>query len=1563
MLDARALLETLEEYFTVHMLTPPKQRKANATAGTAVKVSVSLNDTIVPTAFQAMAHSLAQCVPTASRTQGTLHPHQQDWLDNDVRHLLHDASVPATWKRVLPYVPLWHTTAACAPPIRIFIYTDGSATSSSRDIAPAAWAFTVWFQCHDPPCFPFYVGGCAHTTAPPDSEYHLGESDESALTGELLALAWATVWALEVGSTYSTPIEFRYDATSAGGGVFGTSRCPKSAASVHGPALAPFAVQLRQCLENRCLVLHTHVKGHAGHLGNEMCDLMSKHSRRHPSPPYERMLPRWPNRWWAHPLWEWGWMAGLDSPMYPCLSALEAEAARLQAREVHPTVPCMGQQAKTYRRAEVTYHIAAASYNVLTLFDPSAPKGRQARRGQTGLLTMGKRDVLKAQFLAKDLWLVGLQETRLPDTATLPDKDFWMYSSGATAQGHGGCSLWVSKRHPYATEKNGVHRISSGDIVITSRSERHLQAHIEAPRLSLTVLVAHAPKAENGDDRLVRDFWRDREQELLKRPARADFLILADANSHLGSHNTTAVGTAGAESENLEGACFHGFLHRVNGFLPSTFPDMHTGSHWTWYAPGPQPAKHRIDYIVLPIAWGMLGPQSWVWESFEALQARQDHLPVCLRIHFVKNASPACHTTSHRKAVRPPRDLDAQTKVSFGLQVLTMPTRPWEEDVDTHYTQWSGQLKSLAQQLSAPASRLPTNSYLSADTMVIVDRRAALRLYLRQESVERERRLKMIAYAAFILHTRGEASTEAAQRRAAQWLKDIDYSIAQAVERMNELTVAIKAAVRRDRLTYLQGLVQEVTLQDLRQPKALFAAVRRAFPAAAAARKSKFQPLPAVLKADGELAQTPEERVQRWTAYFQEQEGGLQVTDEQYLRFFASPSIPVGQNGPVFDIKAVPTLAELEGQILTAKYGKACGPDSLTAEIFRTAPAQCARVMYALNLKSALGLREPSEWRGGAFMCLAKRASASLQCKSFRSILLANVAAKTHHRLLRNKLAPSFACYKTELQAGQLPGVGVDTLSLLVRTYQLRAQHMRQACAVTYYDVKSAFYRVLRQILLPTQSGPSDAGFLKLLYDIGVPDTALPELMQHLHNMTVLADAQVTPHMQAQIADLFRGSWFRLDACGPLVATFKGTRPGDPLADLLFGFTFSAYLRGAEQELHKRGLATCAPAFEGVPLWPEQAQAPSIGCVAWADDYTHLQMNASFMTLLRNVSLAISVLVSQATSLGMELTFADDKTAILLSSGCPRQGVDLLLPDEEGRLSLQVRDEVAGKTHWVPVVDCYRHLGSITVANACAGPEIQFRYAQAQAALRPLKARLFASRQVPLDLRRTLLRSLIISRYVFSCSTLVLQVKQYRRKWGQLYVQLWRGLQKRDQASKQAHSYEVLRQAEATSPLLALAYARAIFFKRVYLQGPDTLKFLLQAHWCEQPSQSWLGQLRGDIQAVAVYVEAARAIAALTDPVRALCEAYHEDPTWWPKQVHKASEAFKKDLQTWALQALGDLSDDTITLDRIQRQFRPSVQIVRWVTDYVSGASKETYLDIQQELRPDSEGWLVDAFS
>ena len=212
--------------------------------------------------------------------------------------------------------------------------------------------------------------------------------------------------------------------------------------------------------------------------------------------------------------------------------------------------------------------------------------------------------------------------------------------------------------------------------------------------------------------------------------------------------------------------------------------------------------------------------------------------------------------------------------------------------------------------------------------------------------------------------------------------------------------------------------------KDLRNPKALFASVRKAFPSSRSSRRAAFQPLPAVRLENGALVTTRADRLARWRAYFGQQEAAEEVDQTQYTRYFAQPDIPVLPDGAVFDIDAVPTLSLLEKQVLGVKAGKACGADGITGEIFKLAPGPLARALFPICLKAALGVREPCEWRGGNLLSLAKRASTALDCSGYRSILIENVPAKLHHRNLRDLLLPKLASYSDELQAGQLKGVG-----------------------------------------------------------------------------------------------------------------------------------------------------------------------------------------------------------------------------------------------------------------------------------------------------------------------------------------------------------------------------------------------------------------------------------------------------------------------------------------------------------------------------------------------------------
>ena len=1041
--DAVALVEALTEHFVcaaccggVYMPEEaPTAALAPPAASPAAVPTISLQQYVPPTLFQSQAMELAAIVPALSGVDSS-----QDWLDADIRGLLTDVRVPTKWKQVFAGFRSWYRGR---PPVNLHfleIYTDGSApgvqqeASEANEVAPCAWAFAVWAVTTDSR---YLLGWAAHTATPAQTPYHLGEHDDESLTGELLALAWAYAWGIEFGSGFGVPIVFCYDSTTAGLGSFGEQKCPGPQSAVPMPLLATFTCVLRQCLCARARVGHRHVRGHSGVAANEFVDQLAKQARRTHEDFYSRCLPDWPHMLSLHPLREWAWMAHYSGPTLPALTALEAEARRLQcqpAMGVQP--PRFGLREQHVAAQDVSFDFKVMTYNVLTIFDPGVQQGRKARLQDQGLMIAGKRDLIKDQLIRERIWLLGLQETRLPESCILPDKDFYMISSAATAEGQYGCALWIQTALPFAWQDRKPCRVSKENISVVDYSPRHLQVQLDTPWLRFTILVAHGPNTARGEDSAATAFWASRIEALNRRPEGSETIVLADASSMLGNIATRAVGDLDAEEENGAAPLFHNFLLSTDLAAPSTFPESHQGQSWTWTSAGPHTVRRRLDYVCIPCRWMAFGPRTYVWTDFESLQTRHDHLPVCLHLAFARPMPGHSYRQAKRVATRPQVGLTLAQRNAFSEAVAAAPAPPWYADVDSHFGDLVPLLHQAADSLVATSADSPRQPYLTAETLQLVKRRQAFRAYLQVEDCERNRRLLLVALAAFVHCRRGTVFTVAAVAIASEWLWAIDVSIARAIAHIDQLTPQIRCAVKLDRVAYLQGLVQNVTLCDIRQPKQLFMAVKKAFPQARSARRAALQPLPAVRLEDGSIAPDAAARLERWRDFFSCQEAGVELNDTDYADFFAKPDIPVPRDQGVFDVGALPTLRELEAAVHTLKHGKASGPDGLTAETLRAAPQAVTLTMYPLYLKCALALREPVEWRGGNLIALAKRVSSALECSGYRSILLASIAGKLHHKMLRQKLEPALRSFKSDLQAGTSTGVGVDAVALAVKAFR-----------------------------------------------------------------------------------------------------------------------------------------------------------------------------------------------------------------------------------------------------------------------------------------------------------------------------------------------------------------------------------------------------------------------------------------------------------------------------------------------------------------------------------------------
>ena len=1479
---AATLLETLFENLVV-------VSESEGSEGPQVE-TLSLEATVPISSFQNTCMDLQRVLPSRA-DRG---PCDEDWLDNDFAMLLSFRG--ATLKQCTAFadIQLWHEAPVWAEATALDVYTDGSASGNTAplDVAPAGWAFTVWIRT---PQGPRYYGAAHGTSVPPGTRYHLGETQDSPLQSELLAICWALVWIVEHGPRFQKCVHLHYDCQAAGFGTFCLAKPATSDSS--GKGLSWFAVILRQCAERVVHLESGYVPGHAGHLGNELSDCFAKYARTLPQSVDDRMLPSWPAGLAKHPLAEWAWLAVAPATDLPTLFAFEAASACLQQRRpaLRPP-PAMGTVPPAQTEEPITFVLRCMTYNALTLLDPGRPQSRQ-KNAVAGMKIAGKRHMMVEQCLAAGIHLVGIQETRLQDTATLPDRSYIMLHSAATQGGHLGCALWVSKTLPYAKQKSQQFVFEPHHCTVAAFSTRHLLATISAPHFKCAILVAHAPTDPEDATGEVQAFWGQCNKDLARLPARLPLVILTDANSRLGSSVSLAVGSHAAETETVAGALFHEFVLRHHLCLPSTFEGQHVGDSWTWSSP--RGIKHRIDYVAIPQEWQNFVQQSYTWEDFEAMQKRYDHIPACLHCRFQRHPrdGPGIDRAFKRQACRP-NDLDPHLRRHRFHEVLSQrPLPSWETDIDAHFAafvhRWTDAGRAV---IDSPETR-PRQAFLTAATMQLVWARKGLRSYIRQEEAELGRRMLLISFAGWQLYVTGQVATAHARARAAEWLRDMHVSIARAWSYLGQACTSLRAAVKQDRNRYLERLSRDVTLADVSRPKQLFQRVRKAFPKAAAARRTNFVALPAVELEDGMLAVTNEARAQRWREHFSEQESGRSVTAEEFQLVVAAKDRTRRQMPAHIDVNALPSLMSIEASILGLKRAKAAGPDGVTAELLKVAPSTAARHLLALHLKSVLAIQEPIEYKGGALVTLAKRAAAAFGCGKHRSILISSVTGKIFDKGLRNAVAPALLQVCPDLHGGVRPGIGVDTISLAVKSFQKLAATRGELPAIVFYDVRAAYYQVLRECL--TGEDLDDRVLLRFFRRLGVPDSAFAELAAQLSRIATLPECGCTPHLVAMLGEVFTGTWFRMDRHEPLVATAAGVRPGDPLADVLFAVSFSAYVQSVQGALKAEGLETTLPPGRQRPPWEAPSEPVILGPASWADDFAALHTADKPDILVTRVVRATGVYLTHATANGIQLSFAVDKTAAVLPPKvCFAAGIGVRKGDDGPWLP--ITDAITGAVQSLPVVQAYKHLGAVVTCSHTVSPEIHYRFSQATWTLRPLRGVLFGNPSIPIVTRRHLLQSLVASKFTFGSSTIEFATLGNERLWAKLYTSLFRALQPRGAAQRKPHSYFVLQQAKACTPPLALAKARGGFLLRLIERDPDTLRHLLFLQWEASPAKSWLGQLVVDIRHVAMYCTGARTLTMAPCPIRALLDAIMDDRTWWRRQVQAAIRQCLADLDAWA---------------------------------------------------------------
>ena len=91
----------------------------------------------------------------------------------------------------------------------------------------------------------------------------------------------------------------------------------------------------------------------------------------------------------------------------------------------------------------------------------------------------------------------------------------------------------------------------------------------------------------------------------------------------------------------------------------------------------------------------------------------------------------------------------------------------------------------------------------------------------------------------------------------------------------------------------------------------------------------------------------------------------------------------------------------------------------------------------------------------------------------------------------------------------------------------------------------------------------------------------------------VLERASVPSHLRALVADSYRGSWITTNGRATATMTSAGSRPGEPLADLIFNFITAAIFHDLDLQLRAQGLVDVIEyqKLDGAALTPFSVQA------------------------------------------------------------------------------------------------------------------------------------------------------------------------------------------------------------------------------------------------------------------------------------------------------------------------------------------------------------------------------------
>lgn len=208
------------------------------------------------------------------------------------------------------------------------------------------------------------------------------------------------------------------------------------------------------------------------------------------------------------------------------------------------------------------------------------------------------------------------------------------------------------------------------------------------------------------------------------------------------------------------------------------------------------------------------------------------------------------------------------------------------------------------------------------------------------------------------------------------------------------------------------------------------------------------------------------------------------------------------------------------------------------------------------------------------------------------------------------------------------------------------------------------------------------------------------------------------------------------------IRTHRGTRPGSPLADVIFHYIMFDFSNALRDFLQVNGYVEKFDRHLSI----------EVDMIIWSDDLAVPIIEEHAADLIPSLLHLLDFVKMQFAQRGFKINLNKGKTGIVAtfsghSAASARRQFQLI---PQPGTSFEFSD---GTAQFVHITPAYRHLGTLYTSDQNLDTEISHRIGIARSAFEQIRRRLLANRHLPLKIRLQLFSSLILSKLYFAAGS------------------------------------------------------------------------------------------------------------------------------------------------------------------------------------------------------------------